>query len=66
MGGLLVYPGEIMLADLDGCTKIPHATDPEEVLKHAHQVRETEQAVFDLYRQPGMTNAKFKELRSQG
>ena len=44
---------------------IPHETDPEDVLKHAHQVREMEQGVFELYRQPGMTNAKLKELRSR-
>ena len=46
MAGLLVYPGEIMLADLDGCTKIPHGADPEDVLKHAHLIREMEQGVF--------------------
>ena len=66
VGGLLVYPGEIVLADLDGCTKIPHGTDPDDVLKHARRVREMEQGMFELYRQTGMTNAKLKELRSRG
>ena len=66
VGGLLFYPGEIVLADLDGCTKIPHGTDPEDVLKHARQVREMEQGMFELYRQPGMTLAKLKELRNRG
>ncbi len=66
VGELLVHPGEIVLADLDGCTKIPQGTDPEDVLKHAHLIREQEQKLFALYEQPGMTHAKFKELRSRG
>ncbi len=65
VGRLLVHPGEVIVADLDGCAKIPHGTDPKAVLEQAHAIREQERKLFELYEQPGMTHAKFKEMRGK-
>jgi regulator of RNase E activity RraA len=40
VGSLRVHPGEIIVADTDGCTKIPLAHDPAAVLEQARKVRE--------------------------
>ena len=43
VGGLRVHPGELLVADLDGCTKIPSGYDSEEILRLARGIRAREQ-----------------------
>jgi regulator of RNase E activity RraA len=63
VAGLRVHPGEVMIADTDGCTKIPSGHDPEAVLAMAGEVREREQANQAIAAKPGMTYARYRELR---
>ena len=62
VGQLLIYPGEIVIADTDGCTKIPMWADPKDVLQKAQEVRQMEQKIFEVIERPGMTYEKLKEL----
>lgn len=61
-GQLIIYPGEIIIADMDGCTKIPMWADPKEVLQKAKEVRQMEQEIFEVIERPGMTYEKLKGL----
>ena len=63
IAGLRVHPGEVMIADTDGCTKIPRGHDPEVVLAKAGEIREREQANQAIAARPGMTYARYRELR---
>ena len=54
---------DIRVADRDGCTKIPRESDLEKVLAKTREVFEREQAGQELMRRPGMTYAKYKDLR---
>ena len=40
---LRIHPGDLLIADGDGCTKIPQGHDPEEVLRMAGEIRKREQ-----------------------
>ena len=62
VAGLQVHPGEVMIADLDGCTKIPLGHDPEVILAKAREVREREQALHEVLRQPEMTYARYLQI----
>ena len=61
-GQLIIYPGEIIIADMDGCTKIHIWADPKEVLQKAKEVRQMEQEIFEVIERPGMTYEKLKGL----
>ena len=66
VAGLQVHPGEVIVADLDGCTKIPLGHDPEVILAKAQEVREREQSLHEVLRQPGMTYARYLEIGGGG
>ncbi|MFL2764326.1 MAG: RraA family protein [Dehalococcoidia bacterium] len=44
VGSLRIHPGELLIADLDGCTKIPLGLDPNKIANIAKeiQIRESE------------------------
>ena len=44
VGSLRIHPGELLIADLDGCTKIPLGLDPNKIANIAKeiQIRELE------------------------
>lgn len=62
VGQLRVRPGDLLMADQDGCVKIPveHAT---EVLRLAHQVRTDEEAIFADYRAADFSVEKMRKQR---
>ncbi len=62
VGGLRVKPGDVLVADRDGCTKIPRESDLEAILSKAREVFEREQAGQELMRRPDMTYVRYKEL----
>ena len=62
VGQLLVHPGEILVCDTDGCTKIPEDLDPEGVLQNAREVRSFEQKIHAFYKTPGFTLKKMKQF----
>ena len=49
VGQLRIHPGDLLLADADGCVRIPpdHA---EEILRLAGEVRAAEAKIFDFYK----------------
>ena len=62
VGQLRVRPGDLLLADQDGCVEIPveHA---EEVLRLAQQIRTDEEAIFASYRAPDFSVEKMRKQR---
>jgi regulator of RNase E activity RraA len=62
VGGLRINPGDVLVADGDGATKIPRESDLESVLAKAREVSEREQGGQELMQRAGMTYAKYKEL----
>ena len=66
VAGLRILPGELLIADEDGCTKIPHGYDPAVVLETARdiRVRETEHRTFITG--PDFTVEEWRRRRSEG
>ena len=62
VGNLLVHPGEVMVADSDGCTKIPDSVGIKEVLEHAQSIREMEQGLFNIYNEKDLTYSEITGL----
>jgi regulator of RNase E activity RraA len=62
IGQLRIRPGDLILADSDGCVRIPtdHAA---EILRLAGEVRAKEAAIFDFYKSPDFTVQKMRERR---
>jgi regulator of RNase E activity RraA len=59
---LRVRPGDLLMADGDGCVRIPveHAAD---VLRLAGEVQVKEQAIFDFYAAPDFSVARMREQK---
>ncbi|MBI2505769.1 MAG: RraA family protein [Candidatus Latescibacteria bacterium] len=62
VGQLRVRPGDLLLADQDGCVQIP-AEHAAEVLRLAHQVRTEEEAIFASYRAADFSVEKMRKQR---
>jgi len=60
LGQLRIHPGDLLMADGDGCVRIPveHAAD---VLRLAGEVRVKEQAIFDFYASADFSVARMRE-----
>ena len=65
MGQLLVNPSEILVADSDGCTKIPNNHNVKEIIKNASDITKKEATLHEMLKEPGFTSEKFKEWKSQ-
>ena len=61
---LTIEYGDLLVADSDGCTKVPGDQDPEDILRHALEVQARERKSRELYRQPGFDMARWRELRA--
>jgi regulator of RNase E activity RraA len=59
VGQLRVRPGDLLLADADGCVKLP-AAEAAEVLRLARQIRAEEEEIFAAYRAPDFTVEKMR------
>ncbi|MCC7264155.1 MAG: hypothetical protein IT369_16725 [Candidatus Latescibacteria bacterium] len=62
VGQLRVRPGDLLMADQDGCVKIP-VDQAAEVLRLAQQVRTDEEAIFAAYRAPDFSVAQLRKQR---
>ena len=60
---LRVNPGDLLVCDNDGCTKIPAEHDPEDILRKADEIREREQRIQADTREPGFTLAQWTEYQ---
>ncbi|MFZ1756841.1 MAG: hypothetical protein WAU10_24030, partial [Caldilineaceae bacterium] len=61
---LRVRPGDLLVADGDGCVRIP-VEDAEEVLRLAGEVRAREQAIFDSYAAPDFSVTRMRAERDR-
>ncbi len=64
-GQLRITPGELLIADMDGCVKVPAGIDPGVVLQKAHEIRDREKELFDFVSKPGFTMKKMKEFQNR-
>lgn len=60
LGSLQIKPGELIVADKDGCTTIPRNLDPTIVLEYASRIREREAEVIEGYLDPSFNFEKWK------
>lgn len=60
VGQLTIHPGDLLMADGDGCVRIP-VEQAADVLRLAGEVRVKEQAIFDFYAAPDFSVARMRE-----
>ena len=65
VGRLRIHPGDLLVADDQGCTKIPQDQDPEEVLRKALEIQATEQAFQAIFTKPDFDPSKWKEIENR-
>ncbi len=60
VGQLRIRPGDLIVADADGCVRVPveHAPD---ILRLAGEVRDRETALHAFYQSPDFTIEKLRE-----
>ena len=58
VGRLQIHPGELMVADTDGCTKVPAGFDLDVLLKKAREIRARENKLHALFQEPGANLAR--------
>lgn len=64
VGQLRIRPGDLILADGDGCVRIPveYAAD---ILRLAGEIRQKEAAIFAVYNAPNFTVARLRAERNK-
>jgi len=60
VGQLRIRPGDLLMADGDGCVRIPNE-HAEEILRLAGEIRAWEAGIFAFYRSPDFTVQKMRE-----
>ena len=55
----------MMVADADGCTKIPNNQNLKEILQNASNITKKEATLHEMLKEPGFTSKKFKEWKAQ-
>lgn len=60
VGQLRIRPGDLLMADGDGCVRIPNE-HAEEILRLAGEIRAWEAGIFEFYRSPDFTVQKMRE-----
>ena len=63
VASLRIHPGELIVADTDGCTKIPLGHDPAAVVEHARKIRESETKSIASNLSPSFSYEKWKADR---
>ena len=62
VGQLRIRPGDLILADSDGCVRIPNA-EADTILRLAHEIRAMEAEIFAFYLSPDFTVQAMREQR---
>ena len=65
VGNLRVQENDILIADINGCARIPIEFNLDEILKLAQQIRQREQNLFQIYRQPNLTYSEARRKINQ-
>jgi regulator of RNase E activity RraA len=63
VGTLRIRPGDLLLADGDGCVRIP-AEHLEDILRLADEVRAREASIFDFYESPDFSVQEMRARQS--
>ena len=63
VASLGIHLGEILVADEDGCTKIPDGHDPITILDTAREIRKREKQNKSIFSTPGFTVDDWKKQR---
>ena len=66
VAGLRILPGELLIADEDGCTKIPQGHDPAVVLETARDIRAREQKNRVFFTSPTFSIEEWRRRRREG
>lgn len=64
VGQLRIRPGDLILADSDGCVRIPNA-EADTILRLAHEVRAMEAEIFAFYQSPDFSVQAMRERRKK-
>ena len=65
VGNLRIQENDILVADINGCAKIPREFNLEEIVNLAIQIRKFEKNIFEIYKQPNMTYSEAKNKINQ-
>ena len=63
IAGLIIHPGDLLIADLNGCTKIPADIPLDKLIETSYTIRDREQRFQEMCRQPGFNYEKWKTAR---
>ena len=62
VGQLRVHRGDLLVADYQGCTKIPKEHDPADILRKAREIWAAEQEFHAVLKRPDFDPAKWREI----
>ena len=65
VGQLKIHPGDLLVADTDGCTRVPANHNPEDIIRHGREIQAREQEALAFYDEPGFSIAKWKAWRDR-
>ena len=63
IAGLIIHPGDLLIADLNGCTKIDADLPLDKLIETSYTIRDREQRFQEMCRQPGFNYEKWKTAR---
>ena len=64
VAGLRILPGELIIADGDGCTKVPAGMDLEDILQAAREISAMESTLRALVGDSKFTLQKYRDWRA--
>ena len=63
IAGLIIHPGDLLIADLNGCTKIAGDIPSDKLIETSYEIRDREQRFQEMCRQSGFNYEKWKTAR---
>jgi 4-hydroxy-4-methyl-2-oxoglutarate aldolase len=64
VGQLRIRPGDLLMADGDGCVRIP-VDQAADVLRLAREIQARERAIFDFYESPDFSVAQMRARQAE-
>lgn len=63
IAGLIIHPGDLLIADLNGCTKIAGDISLDKLIETSYGIRDREKRFQEMCLQPGFNYEKWKTAR---
>ena len=63
IAGLIIHPGDLLIADLNGCTKIAGDISLDKLIETSYEIRDREKRFQEMCLQPGFNYEKWKTAR---